>query len=128
MASADRAEGLRRAMFPGKGAPQEAPLSIQGGANKKMHRQSFCRCRDSCAAIGVLFSATTPFNAFAELVPSVTVMFTALMASKFAALTTLAGVKLRTFPEFAVLMHPVFTPVFNDIIRRGYRDGGSLKS
>ena len=59
---------------------------------------------------------------------SITVTFTALMASLFAAFTTLAGLTLRTFPEFAVLMLPVFAPVFNDIIRRGYSDGGSLKS
>ena len=93
-----------------------------------MHRQSFCRRHNSWAAIGVLFSATTPFNAFAELQASVTVMFTALTASMFAAFTKLAGLTLRTFPEFAVFMLPVFTPVFNDIIRRGYSDGGSLKS
>ena len=54
--------------------------------------------------------------------------FTALIASMFAAFTTLAGLTLRTFPEIAVLMLPVFAPVSNDIIRRSYSDGGSLKS
>ena len=60
-----------------------------------------------------------PFNAFAELVASVT---------KFAAIATLGGLELRTFPKFAVLMLPVFASIFNDIIRRNYSDGGGLKS
>ncbi len=76
-----------------------------------------------------------PFNALVELVASVTVMFTALMASMFTALTTLTGF---AFPAFtflvlpALLALPVLAPVFvvdlNDIIRRGYSEGGGLES
>ena len=76
-----------------------------------------------------------PFNALVELVASVTVMFTALMASMFTALTALTGF---AFPAFtflvlpALLALPVLAPVFvvdlNDIIRRGYSEGGGLES
>ena len=103
--------------------PNGQPLSIRELSQQKKHRQSFWRRHDSRAVIGVLSSATTHFNAFAELMTTVTVML-----SMFAAFTTLAGLTFRTFPEFAVLMLPVFTPVFNDIIRRGHSDDGSLKS
>ena len=74
-----------------------------------------------------------PFNALVELVAPVTVMFTALMASMFTALTTLTGF---AFPAFtflvlpALLALPVLAPVFvvdlNDIIGRGYSEGGGL--
>ena len=75
-----------------------------------------------------------PFNALVELVAPVTVMFTALMASMFTALTTLTGF---AFPAFtflvlpALLALPVLAPVFvvdlNDIIGRGYSEGGGLE-